>query len=104
MRRFIEEDVRTQSTLLPETLDDYVTEDNPARAIDALATIYRCSWAKGIAQEVESLLRVVAAPICIFAVHDLRLVRMQFQLARGKPPFQRLPLGALCCAGLPRNA
>lgn len=35
MKRFIEEDARTQSTLLPETLDDYVAEDNPARAIDA---------------------------------------------------------------------
>ena len=35
MRRFIEEDVRTQSTLLPETLDDYVADDNPVRAIDA---------------------------------------------------------------------
>jgi len=38
MRRFIEEDVRTQSTLLPETLDDYVAEDNPVRAIDAFVS------------------------------------------------------------------
>ena len=35
MKRFIEEDVRTQSTLLPDTLDDYVAEDNPVRAVDA---------------------------------------------------------------------
>jgi transposase len=35
MKRFIEEDVRTQSMLLPDTLDDYVAEDNPARAIEA---------------------------------------------------------------------
>ena len=35
MKRFIEEGVRTQSTLLPDTLDDYVGEDNPVRAIDA---------------------------------------------------------------------
>ena len=35
IKRFIEEDVRTQSTLLPETLDDYVADDNPVRAIDA---------------------------------------------------------------------
>ncbi len=35
MKRFIEEEVRTQSTLLPDTLDDYVAEDNPVRAVDA---------------------------------------------------------------------
>lgn len=35
MKRFIEEHVRTQSTLLPETLDDYVAEDNPVRVIEA---------------------------------------------------------------------
>lgn len=35
MKRFIEEHVRTQSTLLPETLEDYVDEDNPVRIIEA---------------------------------------------------------------------
>lgn len=38
MKRFIEEHVRTQSTLLPDTLDDYVAEDNPVRVIEAFAT------------------------------------------------------------------
>lgn len=38
MKRFIEEHVRTQSTLLPETLDDYVAEDNPVRIIEAFVT------------------------------------------------------------------
>ena len=35
MKRFIEELDRTQSTLLPESLDDYIGESNPVRAIDA---------------------------------------------------------------------
>ena len=35
MRRYIQGADRTQSILLPEQLDDYVTEDNPVRAIDA---------------------------------------------------------------------
>ena len=35
MKRFIEGEARTQVTLLPECLDDYVTEDNPVRVIDA---------------------------------------------------------------------
>ena len=35
MKRFIEEADRSQRTLLPESLGDWVSEDNPVRAIDA---------------------------------------------------------------------
>jgi transposase len=35
MKRFIEGADRSQSTLLPDCLDDYVEEDNPVRAVDA---------------------------------------------------------------------
>jgi transposase len=35
MKRFIEGENRTQATLLPECLDDYIAEDNPVRAVDA---------------------------------------------------------------------
>lgn len=34
MKRFIEGESRTQSTLLPELLDDYIDEANPVRVID----------------------------------------------------------------------
>jgi transposase len=34
MKRFVEGEDRSQVTLLPECLDDYVTEDNPVRVID----------------------------------------------------------------------
>ena len=34
MGRFVEGEDRSQSTLLPECLDDYVTEDNPVRVVD----------------------------------------------------------------------
>jgi transposase len=34
MARFIEGDSRIQTTLLPEALDDYITEDNPVRVVD----------------------------------------------------------------------
>jgi transposase len=34
MKRFIEGEDRGQGTLLPELLDDYVTENNPVRVID----------------------------------------------------------------------
>jgi transposase len=35
MGRFIEGLDRTQTTLLPDTIDDYVSEDNPVRVVDA---------------------------------------------------------------------
>ena len=34
MKRFIQGEDRTQSTSLPEALDDYITENNPVRVID----------------------------------------------------------------------
>jgi len=34
MKRFIEGEDRSQSTLFPERLDDYIGEDNPVRAVD----------------------------------------------------------------------
>jgi len=35
MKRFIEGADRNQIALLPECLDDYTSEDNPVRAVDA---------------------------------------------------------------------
>lgn len=35
MKRFIEGEDRSQATLLPEYLDDYIAEDNPVRVVDA---------------------------------------------------------------------
>ncbi len=34
MGRFVEGEGRSQSTLLPARLDDYVTKDNPVRVVD----------------------------------------------------------------------
>lgn len=34
MSRFVEGEDRRQSALLPSCLEDYVTEENPARVID----------------------------------------------------------------------
>ncbi len=34
MKRFIEGEARSQITLLPECLDDYIAEDNPVRVVD----------------------------------------------------------------------
>jgi transposase len=35
MSRFVEGCARTQTTLLPECLEDYIAEDNPVRVIEA---------------------------------------------------------------------
>ena len=34
MKRFVEGEDRSQRTLFPERLDDYVGEDNPVRVVD----------------------------------------------------------------------
>jgi transposase len=34
MKRFIEGECRTQTTLLPESIDDYITDTNPVRIVD----------------------------------------------------------------------
>lgn len=34
MKRFIEGESRRQVTLLPESLDDYIAEENPVRVVD----------------------------------------------------------------------
>jgi transposase len=34
MKRFIPAESRTQTTLLPESLDDYISDDNPVRVVD----------------------------------------------------------------------
>jgi hypothetical protein len=34
MKRFIEGQPRSQSALFPERLDDWISEDNPVRAVD----------------------------------------------------------------------
>jgi len=36
MTRFVVGEDRSQSALFPERLDDYLTEDNPVRAIDCV--------------------------------------------------------------------
>ena len=35
MKRFIEGEERTQITLMPECVEDYVAEDNPVRVVEA---------------------------------------------------------------------
>ena len=35
MKRYVEGENRAQSTLFPESLDDYIAEDNPVRVVDA---------------------------------------------------------------------
>jgi hypothetical protein len=39
MTRFVIGDDRSQSTLFPERLEDYLSEDNPVRAIDVLVDV-----------------------------------------------------------------
>jgi transposase len=35
MKRYVEGEARSQATLFPDTLEDYIAEDNPVRVVDA---------------------------------------------------------------------
>ncbi len=35
MKRFVQGEARTQMSLIPECLDDYISEDNPVRVVEA---------------------------------------------------------------------
>ena len=48
MKRFVERLDRGQSTLFPASLDDYVTEDNPVRAVDVFVDSLEPRWFYGI--------------------------------------------------------
>ena len=47
--------------------------------------ILRPSWAKRLPQEIEALLGGRTPPVGIFAIHNVCLVRMQFQMALRQP-------------------
>jgi hypothetical protein len=41
--RYIQDMIRNQTTLFPETLDEYINEDNPVRFIDAYVDLVACN-------------------------------------------------------------
>jgi len=61
------------------------------KANEQVATTIHCtSWAKCIAQEVESLIGRLSVAIRVLAVHDLGLLRVQFQFSRLKTRLKRV--------------
>ena len=55
-----------------------------ALAIDSIA------WPESVTKKVERPFGILLRTICVFAVDDLRLLRVQLQLTFRKPLFQRL--------------
>ena len=42
MKRYVEGENRSQSTLFPESPDDYIAEDNPVRVVDVFVDELEC--------------------------------------------------------------
>lgn len=61
---YIERESRCQSVLLPDLLDDYITEDNPVRFLDAFARtlgfLPPCSSSSSLVQFSPNLARAIA--------------------------------------------
>ena len=81
MKRFIQGEHRGQSTLLPESLDDHVSDTNPVRVVDVF---------------VDELDMVILPDICIAADHRLNaalVVRHYSSKRRPAENGQKKPLG-----------
>ncbi len=53
MKRFVQGEARTQMSLLPECLADYVAEDNPVRVVEAFIDaldLHKLGFASAVAQ------------------------------------------------------
>ena len=80
MKRFIEGQDRSQVTLLPECLDDYIGEDNPVRVIDAfvdeldLQTL-GCEGAEPAATGRPSYHPAVVLKIYVYGYHRIQSSR-----------------------------
>ena len=64
MKRFIEGEDRSQSTLLPDHLDDYVGEDNPVRVVDVFVDELdrRAAWAlAGLSRKIPAGRAIILA-------------------------------------------
>ena len=61
MKRFVEGDSRTQSFLLPEALEDYVTDTNPVRVVDVFVDELdlRNSYLRASSQRRPAGLRII---------------------------------------------
>ena len=58
MTRFVVGDDRSQSSLFPERLDDYLAEDNPVRAIDVFVDEFAIDLRPSLEAMAQSLPRL----------------------------------------------
>ena len=77
MTGFVEGIDRSQSTFFPATLDDYVAEDNPVRAVDA--------FVDGLALSELGFFRVEALEKGDLAIIERRFSRIHLWLPQSSP-------------------
>lgn len=83
MKRFIEGQDRSQSTLFPESLEDYIAEDNPVRVIE-VSTHFR-------------FVRVFGQCLGVAKVDDVTALAQSFE--QRFAGYRNTGLGAVCCCG-----
>jgi transposase len=112
MKRFVQGDNRTQSFLLPEALDDYVTDTNPVRVVDVFVDeLDHVKSNKNDANEAEAICEAMSRPgMRFFAVktieqQDLQAVlraRAGYENACELWHFSRARKPAMACAAMTR--
>ena len=80
MRRFVEGTDRGQSTLFPECLGDWISEDNPVRVIDVFVDELDLA---GLGFDGVDPKVITAAPSARFCARIVALCRMMGLLTQG---------------------
>ncbi len=77
------------ANLAPDRFEGLVADRGTERDADSTLPSSRQPRPKRIAEEVELPVRIVSAPVIIFAVDDLRLIRMKRQPTFSEPLLER---------------
>src|SRR5437762_3264376 len=108
MKRFIEGEVRSQVTLLPECLDDYIAEDNPVRVIEVFVDEVDLDQLGFDGMQPEATGRPAYHPATLLKIYlygYLNRIQSSRRLERGKRPGNTVlsqPLSAFCLAAMAR--
>jgi hypothetical protein len=100
-KTFVTAPVKTPAShLMTHLLSSFTTHRRAETNKASLVLILRCSWSKQIPEKHKCFVWIIASPVIILAIDNLRLFRMKFQLALKQPLFNlRLdPFGLLLTA------
>ena len=91
MPRFVVGDDRSQSTLFPERLEDYLSEDNPVRAIEVFAmSLIWPGAVQATLDRIPAKMRLRRQIVRAFIRHEKSWIATHFQMKEQRVAQRRL--------------